>query len=150
MCIWRVVIARIELRFFYLTSNCSSNELSSSPISDANFLIVHKQSSLCLRIIVVSCRGRAGEEKGQERLRKMIRYTLRSYDPRDQRYDRYDSVESGSKEAYALSTSLIRLNFFPSRFFNTMQSIQAFGVFSPICIRIHVMEIGAFFPSGRI
>jgi len=62
----------------------------------------------------------------------MIRYTLRSYDPQDRRYDRYDSVESGNKEAYTLSTSLIRLNFFPFRFFNTMQSIQAFGVFSSI------------------
>jgi len=65
----------------------------------------------------------------------MIRYTLRLYDSQDRRYDRYDSVESGSKEAYTLSTSLIRLNFFPSHFFNTIQSIQAFGVFSPICIR---------------
>lgn len=131
-------------QIFYLTSICFSTELSS--ISDiGRFLITDTQTKFFLcsnnRRLVSRKSSRGERARGIKE-----DDTVRSYDPQDRRYDRHDSVESGSKEAYTLSTPLIRLHFFPPVFSIASQPIQAFS-FSSICIRT---RYDAFFPARWI
>lgn len=134
----RDVILGIKSRSFALTSICSIYPVFLTSNVDL-FLIADKQTKFLLysNNCLVSRKSRWGERASEIKEDD----TLWSHDPQDRRYDRRDSVESGSKEDYTLSTPLIRLHFFFSRSFfyiYATQSIQAFG-FSTICIRTRVI-----------